>query len=270
MQENGFWDDVKRAEEVTKECNIIKDKIERYENLVSRIDDVEVLAELAQEDEDTVNEVIQEIRSIEKEVESYRVELLLSGEYDRNNAILNLHAGVGGADANDWTEMLLRMYTRWCDKKGYKVETLDLLEGDEAGIKSVTLKRRKDHDKFIIRDEYDVQDLLHALLKLHFSDVRPEEWTPSYAGNSNRMDFLLKEAHIAIEIKMTRDNLKDKEIGEQLIIDIAKYQQHPDVDMLYCFVYDPNTILHNPVGLENDLNKLSTDNFSVKVFVRPN
>mgnify|MGYP006368701819 CR=1 FL=1 len=98
------------------------------------------MAELAQEDEDTVNEVIQEIRSIEKEVESYRVELLLSGEYDRNNAILNLHAGVGGADANDWTEMLLRMYTRWCDKKGYKVETLDLLEGDEAGIKSVTLK----------------------------------------------------------------------------------------------------------------------------------
>ena len=107
MQENGFWDDVKRAEEVTKECKIIKDKIERYENLVSRIDDVEVLAELAQEDEDTVNEVIQEIRSIEKEVESYRVELLLSGEYDRNNAILNLHAGVGGSDANDWTEMLL-------------------------------------------------------------------------------------------------------------------------------------------------------------------
>ena len=140
MQENGVWDDVKRAEEVTKECKIIKDKIERYENLVSRIDDVEVLAELAQEDEDTVNEVIQEIRSIEKEVESYRVELLLSGEYDRNNAILNLHAGVGGSDANDWTEMLLRMYTRWCDKKGYKVETLDLLEGDEAGIKSVTLK----------------------------------------------------------------------------------------------------------------------------------
>ena len=140
MQENGFWDDVKRAEEVTKECKIIKDKIERYENLVSRIDDVEVLAELAQEDEDTVNEVIQEIRSIEKEVESYRVELLLSGEYDRNNAILNLHAGVGVSDANDWTEMLLRMYTRWANSKGFAVETLDLLEGDEAGVKSVTIQ----------------------------------------------------------------------------------------------------------------------------------
>lgn len=136
---------------------------------------------------------------------------------------------------------------------------------------AIQLKRRHaGRETIIIQDEYDVQDLLHALLKLHFSDVRPEEWTPSYAGNSNRMDFLLKEAHIAIEVKMTRDNLKDKEIGEQLIIDVAKYQQHPDVDTLYCFVYDPNAILHNPVGLENDLNKLSTDNFSVKVFVRPN
>lgn len=136
---------------------------------------------------------------------------------------------------------------------------------------AIQLKRRHaGRETIIIQDEYDVQDLLHALLKLHFLDVRPEEWTPSYAGNSNRMDFLLKEAHLAIEVKMTRDNLKDKEIGEQLIIDIAKYQQHPDVDTLYCFVYDPNTILHNPVGLENDLNKLSTDNFSVKVFVRPN
>ena len=160
MQENGFWDDVKRAEEVTKECKIIKDKIERYENLVSRIDDIEVLAELAEEDEDTINEVIKEIRSIEKEVENYRVELLLSGEYDRNNAILNLHAGVGGSDANDWTEMLLRMYTRWCDKKGYKVETLDLLEGDEAGIKSVTLKVKGEFAYGYLKSEKGVHRLV--------------------------------------------------------------------------------------------------------------
>ena len=140
MQENGFWDDVKRAEEVTKESKGIKDRIDRYESLVRRLDDVEVLAELAEDDEETVNEVISEIRDIEKLIEEYKIELLLSGEYDKNDAILSLHAGVGGSDANDWTLMLLRMYTRWCDKKGYKVETLDLLEGDEAGIKSVTLK----------------------------------------------------------------------------------------------------------------------------------
>lgn len=141
MQENGFWEDIKRAEEVTKESKRIKDKIDRYESLVSRIEDVEILAELIDEDdEESIDEVIREIRSIEKDVEGYRIELLLSGEYDRNDAILTLHAGVGGSDANDWTEMLLRMYTRWCEKRGFKVETLDYLEGDEAGIKSVTLK----------------------------------------------------------------------------------------------------------------------------------
>ena len=103
MQEKGFWDDIKRAEDVTKESKSIKDKIDRYESLVSRLDDVEVLAELAEEDEETVNEVITEIRDIEKIIEEYKIELLLSGEYDRNDAILNLHAGVGGSDANDWT-----------------------------------------------------------------------------------------------------------------------------------------------------------------------
>lgn len=138
---------------------------------------------------------------------------------------------------------------------------------------SCALQLRRRHagrNTLIIGDEYDVQDLLHAILKLHFSDVRPEEWTPSYAGNSNRMDFLLREANIAIEVKMTRDNLKDKEIGEQLIIDIAKYKQHPNVNVLYCFVYDPNSNIYNPVGLENDLNQQSSDDFKVKVFVRPN
>ena len=224
MQENGFWDDVKRAEEVTKECKIIKDKIERYENLVSRIDDVEVLAELAQEDEDTVNEVIQEIRSIEKEVESYRVELLLSGEYDRNNAILNLHAGVGGSDANDWTEMLLRMYTRWCDKKGYKVETLDLLEGDEAGIKSVTLKVKGEFAYGYLKAEKGVHrlvrispfnangkrqtsfasvEVLPELTKDQDIDIRPEDlkidtYRASGAGGQhvNTTDSAVRITHI--------------------------------------------------------------------------
>lgn len=140
MQESGFWEDIKRAEEVTKESKQIKDKIDKFDSLVTRVEDVEILAELIEEDdEESINEVISEIRSIEKDVEEYRIKLLLSGEYDRNNAILTLHAGVGGSDANDWTEMLLRMYTRWCEKKGFKVETIDYLEGDEAGIKSVTL-----------------------------------------------------------------------------------------------------------------------------------
>lgn len=141
MQEKGFWDDLKRAEEVTKESKQIKDKIERYESLKLRVEDVEVLSELMEEDdEESAEEIIEEIKSIEKTLDKYKIEILLSGEYDRNDAILTLHAGVGGTDANDWTDMLLRMYTRWCEKKGFKTEIVDLLQGDEAGIKSVTLK----------------------------------------------------------------------------------------------------------------------------------
>ena len=119
-----------------------------------------------------------------------------------------------------------------------------------------------------ITDEYDVQDLLNAILRLHFEDVRPEEWTPSYAGGNNRMDFLLKEEEISIEVKMTRDGLKDKEVGEQLIIDIAKYKAHPQCKTLYCFVFDPEGYIRNPRGLENDLTT-DHDGLSVKVYIRP-
>lgn len=119
-----------------------------------------------------------------------------------------------------------------------------------------------------INDEYDVQDLLHALLRLNFDDVRPEEWTPVYAGGANRMDFLLKEEEIAIEVKMTRSGLKDKELGDQLIIDISKYQNHPNCKCLYCFVYDRDGIIRNPRGMEKDLEKLGKD-FPVKVYIRP-
>ena len=141
MQENGFWDNINRAEEVTKESKRVKDKLDRYNNVVSKLDDIEVLYELMEEDDDeSEKEIISEIKELEEEVNKYKIEILLNGEYDKNNAILSLHVGVGGTDANDWTEMLLRMYTRWCEKKNYKTEIIDLLEGDEAGIKSVTVK----------------------------------------------------------------------------------------------------------------------------------
>ena len=141
MQEPNFWNDSKRAEEVTKESKALKDKITNFESLKSKIEDIDVLKEMAEEgDEDSALEIIETIKFLEKEIEDYNIKVLLSGEYDKNNAILTLHVGVGGTDANDWTEMLLRMYTRWCEKHGYSVETVELLPGDEAGIKSATLK----------------------------------------------------------------------------------------------------------------------------------
>nr|WP_143755305.1 peptide chain release factor 2 [Clostridium beijerinckii] len=141
MQESGFWDNIKKAEEITKKSKLIKDKIENFDKLKSQIEDIEVLKEIMEDDdEESANEIIQTLRNIEAQIDDYNMKVLLCGEYDKNNAILTLHVGVGGTDANDWTEMLLRMYTRWCEKQGYSIETLDLLPGDEAGIKSVTLK----------------------------------------------------------------------------------------------------------------------------------
>lgn len=141
MQEAGFWDYVQKAQEVTQEAKRVKDKIDKFKNLNERIDDVEVLKELMEEnDEETAKEIISEVKALSKEIDTLKIETILSGEYDRNDAILTLHTGVGGSDANDWTEMLLRMYTRWCEKKGYSLETIDYLPGDEAGVKSVTLK----------------------------------------------------------------------------------------------------------------------------------
>ena len=129
-------------------------------------------------------------------------------------------------------------------------------------------KRHENRSTFPIDDEYDVQDLLRVLLKTHFDDVRTEEETPSYAGASGRIDILLKQEKIGIEVKMTRKGLRDKTLGEQLIKAIVRYQHHPDCQFLYCFVYDPKMRLRNPAGLERDLTKRH-DGLPVKVFIVP-
>lgn len=142
MQENDFWNDVERAQEITQEEKNLKDKVGLYKNLIERIEDVEVLKQLNDEeqDESLEKEVIDGVLDLSQIIEKFKIQLLLSGQYDKNNAMMTLHAGAGGTDAQDWTEMLLRMYTRWSEKKGYKVTTIDFLAGDEAGIKSVTIK----------------------------------------------------------------------------------------------------------------------------------
>ena len=104
-----------------------------------------------------------------------------------------------------------------------------------------------------IEDEYDVQDLLHAILRLHFDDIRAEEWSPSYAGAASRVDFLLKQESIVVEVKKTRARMTPKTLGEELIIDRARYEKHPDCKTLVCFVYDPEGRIGNPVGIERDL-----------------
>jgi len=131
------------------------------------------------------------------------------------------------------------------------------------------LRNRHDERPTIaIEDEYDMQDLFHSLLYLFFDDIRAEEWTPSYAGGCSRMDFLLKSEKVAIELKKTRPTLKAKQLGEQLIVDIEKYKQHPACSKLICFVYDPDSWISNPNGIENDLSQ-TIDGFQVKVIIEP-
>jgi hypothetical protein len=129
-------------------------------------------------------------------------------------------------------------------------------------------QRHDDRTTVDIEDEYDVQDVLRALLGIFFDDVRSEEWTPSYAGSSARMDFLLKTEQLVVEVKKTRKGLAAKEIGDQLLIDIGRYKAHQDCKKLVCFVYDPDGRIRNAHGLERDLTR-SHDGLDVKVVVWP-
>ena len=129
-------------------------------------------------------------------------------------------------------------------------------------------KRQQKRDPFCIRDEYDVQDLLHALLRISFSDVKPEEYCPSYAGTSSKIDFLLKKEKIAIEAKMANKDHGSRKISRELILDKEYYSKNKDVRILYCLVYDPEEVIPNPCGFETDLYEKG-ENFEAKVFIIP-
>ena len=133
-----FWNDQKSAQIVLKEMKLIKIKVDHYHELAEALDDIMVMLELAEEGE-LLEGFSASIKELDTNLDNFRTETLLSGEYDSNNAIISLHPGAGGTESQDWASMLLRMYTRWAEKKKFKVKTLDLQPGDVAGIKSVTL-----------------------------------------------------------------------------------------------------------------------------------
>lgn len=141
MTATDFWDDHDAAQAVINEVNALKDMVNSYKEIAEQFEDLEVTYELVKEEDDAdlFSELVTNVKSLKKEMNDYELQLLLSEPYDRNNAILELHPGAGGTESQDWASILLRMYTRWAEDKGYKVETLDYLPGDEAGVKSVTL-----------------------------------------------------------------------------------------------------------------------------------
>ena len=142
MEEPGYWDNAEKSQLGMKEHSALKEEAGTYQALETQFEDIATLLEMGYEEEDAslIPEIEQELKEFQEKFENMRIKTLLSEEYDKNNAILKLNAGAGGTESCDWAGMLYRMYTRWAERKGYSVEVLDYLDGDEAGIKSVTFQ----------------------------------------------------------------------------------------------------------------------------------
>ncbi len=162
--EPGFWDDLENSQKVLKQTSDLKAKVERYERLDTMYYDALTLIELADEEEDEslYDEALSEVEAVESLLATARLETLLTGEYDKNNAILTFHAGSGGTEAQDWAQMLYRMYTRWATAHGFNVKEVDYLDGDEAGLKSAVLLIEGENAYGYLKSEAGVHRLVRV------------------------------------------------------------------------------------------------------------
>ncbi len=162
MEAPGYWDNTEKSQEGMRELKNLKDESEDYENLRQQYEDIETLIEMGYEESDAslIPEIQGELDAFVNKLESMKIKTLLSGEYDSNNAILKLNAGAGGTESCDWAGMLYRMYTRWAERKGFTVEVLDYLDGDEAGIKSVTFQVNGENAYGYLKSEKGVHRLV--------------------------------------------------------------------------------------------------------------
>lgn len=162
MEEPDFWDRPEESQEAMKTLKDLKDDIETYHALKEQFEEIETLIEMAKEENDAslIPEIQETLDSFISTYENIRIKTLLSGEYDRDNAIVTLHAGAGGTESCDWAGMLYRMYSRWADKKGYSLEVLDYLDGEEAGIKSVTFQVNGENAYGYLKSEKGVHRLV--------------------------------------------------------------------------------------------------------------
>ncbi len=162
MEQPGFWDDITHSQEVMKLVKNMKDELARYETVRTEYEDIETMIIMAieEDDEELVAEIGPMLDSFVEDFEELRINTLLSGEFDKNNAVLTLHAGAGGTESCDWSGMLYRMYMRWADKHGFQTEVLDYLEGEEAGIKSVTVQINGENAYGYLKSEKGVHRLV--------------------------------------------------------------------------------------------------------------
>ena len=190
-----FWDDVKNAQQVSQRAKNIEDKMSDYNKLCKRLADVTDLLDLCDGDEGMLAETAAELASIDTSVNEMHIATLLNGKFDANNAILTLHAGAGGTEAQDWAQMLYRMYTRYCERRGYKLTLLDYLDGEEAGIKSVTFQVNGANAYGYLKAEKGV----HRLVRISPFDAQKRRHT-SFAS-LEVMPELLQDNDVVIDDK---------------------------------------------------------------------
>jgi peptide chain release factor 2 len=200
MNQDNFWNDAEHAGKILKDIKILKDKIDRVERLKKEYEDLEVLIELGIEAEDSsvIPEAEADFEKLKADIESMRIETLLNGQYDRNNAIFTIHSGAGGLEAQDWAEMLLRMYTRWAEKKGYTVTILDMLKDYEAGIKSATLLIEGENAYGYLKSEKGV----HRLVRISPFDTAGKRHT-SFASVD-----VMPELDDSIKVEIDEEDLR--------------------------------------------------------------